>query len=178
LGAGVLPDGDQVEITLDSDLDVEQLIRDYELLDDLGGLGAKSMLAHVSALEQHRQRAELLPDIMQSALTYKGSQRRILVLIQKGQNFFPILYNITKNIIEQKSELDLLEQIACKVSEEPALVAPAMVEQAANLAVKKWCEMEEIPLDKAKKICSIYLLPRSRKNELPHLLGDLLEAQT
>lgn len=174
LGADVHTNEETVDVTLDSDLDVELLLRDEHVLEDVGGLGAKQMLVHVSTLEKHRRHLQHLPDYMLSALTYRGTHRRVFVLVRKGESYFPILYNLSKGIVEQKAELEVLDLIACAASETAALVAPPLVELAANDAVRKWCELEQVPLEHVIKVCSIFLLPKRTSKTLPHLLGDRL----
>ncbi|MEH1840000.1 MAG: helicase-related protein [Nostoc sp.] len=172
LGSGVISEEEHSEITLDSDLDVEQLTRDNKFLTDIGGLGAESMLSHVAVLEQYRSRAEELPEYLLSARSYSKPQRRIFVLLKHEGKYYPILFNLSNKKLEKQDELAILDLIACIESELCAAIQAAEIEKIANQAARAWCDFENISIDQVSKICGLYLVPIDKTAEINRLLDD------
>jgi hypothetical protein len=132
LGTGVLSQEKRTEIILDNDPDVEQLARDGELLKDIGGLGAESRLRHMAMLEQHREQAVQLPEYLLSARGYRKQHSRVFVLLKYERVYHPIIFNILKRQIETLEDLEILDMIACEVSEPRAVINPKAIEHFAN----------------------------------------------
>ncbi|ALF54071.1 hypothetical protein ACX27_16445 [Nostoc piscinale CENA21] len=173
LGSGVISEEEHSEITLDRDLDVEQLTRDSQFLKDIGGLGAESMLSHVAVLEQYRSRAEDLPEYLLSARGYSKPQPRIFVLLKYESKYCPILFNLSSQKLEKQDELAFLDLIACIESEPCAAIQAAEIEKIANQAARAWCDFENISVDQVSKICGLYLVPRDKTAEINRLLDDI-----
>lgn len=172
LGSGVISEEEHSEITLDSDLDVEQLTRDNKFLTNIGGLGAESMLSHVAVLEQYRNRAEELPEYLLSARSYSKPQPRIFVLLKHEGKYYPILFNLSNKKLEKQDEIAILDLIACIESEPCAAIQAAEIEKIANQAARAWCDLENISVDQVSKICSLYLVPIDKIAKINRLLDD------
>lgn len=171
LGSGIISE-EKTEVTLESDLDVEQLTCDGLLLGDIGGLGAESILSHISILEQFRSRAESLPEYLLSARSYSQPQPRMFVLLQHQGNYHSILFNLLDGKIERQDEFATLDLIACTESEPLATIQAADIEKLANQAVRAWCNVENIPVDRVSKICGLYLTPINEAIQIRRLLVD------
>lgn len=172
LGSGVMSE-ETTEVTLEDDLDVEQLTRDNSFLKDIGGLGTESFLAHMSVLEQFRNRAEALPDYLLSAKSYSQSQPRIFVLIQFAGSHYPIIFNLLNKKLEKQDDFTPLDLIACTESEPRAAIQAADIEKLANQAVRSWCTVERIAIDQVSKICALYLAPINEATHVRQLLVDI-----
>jgi superfamily II DNA or RNA helicase len=173
LGSDVLSAEISTEISLDINLDVEQLTRDSNFLDDIGGLESTSVASHAAILEKHQEHAKQLPDYLLSARTYKQQKHRLFVLLQHEAIYHPVLFNLSTKRFEAKSELDILDIIACSESEAQAMVNPAYVERIVNRTAQIWCEHKDIPIDQVNKICALYLVPVQEEETIATILRDL-----
>jgi superfamily II DNA or RNA helicase len=169
LGSGVMSEED-VEVTLEDDLDVEQLTRDSLFLEDVGGLGTESILSHTSVLEQFSNRAEALPEYLFSARSYPQSQPRMFVLLQHEDDFHPVLFNLLNKKLEKQDDFTILDLIACTESEPRAAIQAADIEKLANQAVRAWCDVEKISIDRVSKVCGLYLAPANEATQISQLL--------
>lgn len=172
LGSGVISD-ENVEVSLESDLDVEQLTRDDAFLGNIGGLGAESILSHTSVLEQFRNRAESLPEYLLSARRYSQLQPRMFVLLRHQSNYQTILFNLVDKKIEKQDEFAMLDLIACTESEPLAAIQAADIEKLANRVVCLRCDLENIPIDQVSKICCLYLALSNEATQVHRLLIDV-----
>ena len=157
---------------LDNDLDVIQLARDSGLFDDIGGLGAESMLRHTAVLDQYHDRAVLLPPYLLSARGYTEAEWRIFVLLKHEGIFYPILYNMTRELLEPQEDFEVLDLIACNSSESRATVNAEEVEHFANYAAQIWCKQEKLSIDDVHKICAMCLVPLGKAEELINLFKN------
>lgn len=169
LGSGVISQNSYTEIKLDGQIDVEQLTRDRDFLETIGGLGAESTINHTAVLEQYRERAESLPDCLLSARHYPYSYPRMFVLIEYMKKYVPIIFDLKSNKIENLQEFLILDLIACTEGTLRAVVSPATVEHLANEAVHVWCAAESIPLDDVRKCCALYLVPENEPIDVKSL---------
>lgn len=177
LGAGVLAANERTEIVLDNEFDVVQLARDSGLVDDIGGLGAESMLRHTALLEQYRDRSFTLPPYPLSARSYTKSEWRMFVLLIHDQVPYPIVYNISEKVLERHEDFEVLDLIACNEKEQRATVNAEAVEHFANYAVQVWCKQNSIPIDKAQKVCALCLVPPEKAEELTNIFKDAQRLQ-
>jgi hypothetical protein len=159
-------------VSLDDEIEVEVLIRDNEILNDLGGIPVTPSITHTAVLEQYRQRAAGLADNLLSARRYSGPHRLIYVLARSDNRLVPIVYNLSARQLEEIDDLQVLDLLSCPEDEPRAEVLEAKVERLANYAVRRWCEVSKANLQEIRKICAIYLLP----NDAPGDLADVLEA--
>lgn len=173
LGSDVISEKGFIEVKLDSDLDVEQLTRDSEFLEDIGGLGAESIISHTSVLEEYRDRAKQLPDYLLSARTYQQPKHRIFILLQHGADYHPLMFNLSTKKFETRSDLDMLDIIACSESELRAMVNPADIESIVNRAIQIWCDQKLISIDQVSKICALYLVPINEAETIASILHDI-----
>ena len=175
LGSSVLSSEAELDIPLDGELDVEQLTRDSQSLKEIGGLGAEAMMAHTAVLEQYRSRAESLPPYLLSARNYWGTYPGMFVLLQHGEVYRPIVFNLAKQRLEVLGDLELLDLIACSETEPRAVVPPETIERIANRVTQAWCVAENIPIEQVRKICALYLMPASQNRELENLFTSFEE---
>jgi superfamily II DNA or RNA helicase len=169
LGSGVISE-ENAEVTLEDDLDVEQLTRDSSFLGDVGGLGTESILSHTSVLEQFRDRAEALSEHLLSARSYPQSQPRMFVLLQHKDTFHPVLFNLLNEKFEKQDDFTILDLIACTELEPLAAIQAADIERLANQAVHAWCDAEKILVDQVSKVCGLYLAPVNEATQISQLL--------
>jgi Helicase conserved C-terminal domain len=172
LGSGVMSE-ENAEVTLEDDLDIEQLTRDSLFLGDVGGLGTESILSHTSVLEKFRNRAEALPEYLLSARSYPQSQPHIFVLLQYESNYHPVLFNFLNKKLSNQDDFTLLDLIACTESEPRAAIQAADIEKLANQAVRAWCDVERISIDQVRKVCGLYLAPVNEATQIRQLLVSM-----
>jgi len=177
LGSGVLTPNERTEIVLDNDLDVIQLARDSGLFADIGGLGAESTLRHTAILEQYRDRARLLPPYLLSARGYNETEWRMFVLLKHEDIFYPILYNMTRGLLESQEDFEMLDLIACNSTEPRAMVNAEAVEHFANYAAQSWCKREKLSIENIQKICAMCLVPFGKAEELINLFKNAQQLQ-
>lgn len=174
LGSRIISPEEYTDINLDSNIDVEQLTRDSQLLKDIGGLGAEAMMSHTATLECFRQRAEGLPPYLLSARHYHQDRRRVFVLIEHQARYHPVMWNFSTQEIEKLDDLSILDLIQCSANEPRAFVKPADIEHLANEVAQAWCARNKVPLDQAQKICALYLIPKDDDGHLKTLFDDSL----
>jgi hypothetical protein len=156
----VLPVGAGEDKSLDVDIDTEQFLRDHEVEHGWADTKVSSPADHVAILEQHLVRARDLQLPLQSARNYEGSARRVFVLVQHGEHVTPLVYDIDRSALETRTDLEAVDLIACGPNEKLALVAGSEIERWANVAVRSWCERNEVDTDSVRKVCSMYLQPQ------------------
>ncbi|MBN1888892.1 MAG: DEAD/DEAH box helicase family protein [Thermoflexales bacterium] len=173
LGSEVMSEQESVEVSLDADMDVEQLTRDQDFLADIGGLGAEAMMTHTAALEQYRTQAEALPEFLLSARRSSGVQHEVFVLLRHQQSYRPVIFDLLQKQLEELTDLAVLDRLRCELSEPRAVVNPEHIERAANVAMRAWCEKNNISTDQVRKTCALYLLPEHSPVTLEALLDEL-----
>jgi len=177
LGSGVLSDEERAYISFDDADDVEELSRDAEMLQNIGGLAVESRLRHIATLDQYRARAAELPDPTMSARGYPGRQHRVFVLLKHQNEHHPIRFNCSTEKLEpwrnedrQKEDWEALDFIACDVNTSIATVGADRIEHFANRAVQEWCEARNVPREEAVKVCSLYMAPADEATQPEKLL--------
>lgn len=170
LGSSVFSHERVKTIYLDNEANVKELSRDSELLSTIENAASSGIIHHFSELEKKREQAKKLKDHLHSAKTYDYSQERVYVLFKYKNKITSIIFNIENQQIENKSEMETLDLIACKENEPTAVVDPALVEYHTNNAVKAWCKNQSLPVEEVKKICGLLLLPKPNKKGFKKLL--------
>jgi len=74
-----------------------------------------------------------------------------------------ICYDVKNQLPDDKSDLEILDWLACGEAEPKAPVAAATVEHAANAAVQHWCRANKAAIEAVSKLSAIYLLPKRTK---------------
>lgn len=172
LGSSVISENEYTEMRLDDEeIDIEKLTRESELLkNSIGGFGVESMLNHTAILEDHRSRAEALPDYILSTKTYSGSTPYMFVLVAVEQKHIPILYDLKHEYVERDTTLEILDLISCTALTPKANVEFPLVEQYANQAVQEWCKVKRQSLSSVRKICGMYLQPYEQAKDIKKYL--------
>ena len=172
MGSAVYASDEQADIPLHGDVSATDFVLQDETLAEIGGLGAKSFLTPNATLERYRRRAENLDDFLLSARLYPEAKHRIVVLVQYLSSQQLICYDIKRQQLEEKTDLELLDWLACDDAESKAPVAAAAVEHAANAAVRQWCQENQADLEAVNKRSAIYLLPkRAKTSSMKQLLA-------
>ena len=172
LGSSVFSPDTTKEIHLDKEAHVEKLSRDSEILGDVGNIASKYIMNHFAELEKNREQAEELPDFIRSAKNYNYAQERIFILLKHRDEAHLIIFNLATENVEQRNELEVLELLSCKKTEPTAEVNPAVIEFKENQATRKWCKEQNIQIEEVKKICTLYLTPKSSKRGIKYLFKD------
>jgi hypothetical protein len=174
MGSAVYAPDEQADIPLHGDVSATDFILQDETLAEIGGLGAKSFLTHNATLERYRRQAENLADFLLSARLYAEARPRMVVLVQYQNNQQLICYDIKRQQLEAKTDLELLDWLACDEAEPKAPVVAATVEYAANTAVRQWCQENGTDPEAVSKLSAIYLLPkRAKASSMKQLLAAL-----
>ncbi len=177
LGAEVLARKAYVEASLDTDdVDVESLLlRDEGVLAEIGGLGAEAMMDHTAVLEQHRKRAEALPDYLLSARHGPDGQHRVFVLLRvEGESgCHAAVYDLSMRALRPMTDLEVLDLLRCDVETPPTGTSPGRIERAGNVAARTWCKQHGRDLGKVRRICTLYLEPKYSPLGLDGLLNEL-----
>ncbi|RZK32008.1 MAG: hypothetical protein EOO63_02655 [Hymenobacter sp.] len=163
MGSAVYASAAQLDIPLAGDVDATSFVLQDDFLSEIGGLGAKSFLTHNATLERYRRRAEGLADYLLSARTYSESRPRIVIFLRCLEQQHLICYDLKRQLLDEKSDLELLDWLACSGAEPKAPVAAISVEQAANEAVQHWCQKNKVDLATVSKLSAVYLLPKRAK---------------
>jgi superfamily II DNA or RNA helicase len=173
LGSEVMSEQESLEVSLDANLDIEQLTRDQDFLADIGGLGAEAMMAHTAVLEQYRTQAEALPEFMLSARRSSGNQHEVFVLLWYQEAYRPVIFDLLQKQVEELPDLAVLDRLRCEFNEPRAVINPEQIERAANAAMRAWCEKNNIATDQVRKTCALYLQPERSPVTLDALLDKL-----
>ncbi|GAB3772145.1 hypothetical protein GCM10028818_11990 [Spirosoma horti] len=168
IGTDVLSHSQELNVLLEDTIDVEHFTRDEDVLESIGGLGSKAMLAHSLMLDKHRERSQLLPNFLHSATVYDGIDKKLFLLLHHAEKEYPILYNLNSKELELLSDLRILDTIRCLESTPRALVNVAEIEQACCQAAESWCKRYgQEDMSKPEKVCALLLVPKSlRKDDL------------
>lgn len=169
LGSEVIA-AEHSDVSLEREIDVEQLTRNDSFLGNIGGLAADTVLSHISVLDRFQIEAKLLPEYLLSAKSYAESQPRMFVMLKYQEEYHPVVFNFSNNKIEQSSKSDILDLIASTKLEPRAIVQAANIEELANQVAGIWCEENNISIDKVSKICGLYLSPLNTSMNISDLL--------
>ena len=64
----------------------------------------------------------------------------------------------------------ILNLIECTPETEIALVDADIVEELADIAIRKWCEQNKISEEDVSRECTLYLKPNDSENSIKKLL--------
>lgn len=106
-----------------------------------------------------RNRAAQIPDYIFSARIYNESEPRLFVLLKREENYFPVLYNVSRKNIESTDAFEILDSLECDETEENALIDIGEIEVETLKAAELYCAQESIKFEDITKICGLYLLP-------------------
>ncbi len=174
IGTSVLADEDYSAVSTETEVDVDELMQDTDFAKAVSAIATTNL--HNDVLEQYRKRAEALPDILTSAREYAEADNRMYVLVQKGKDYIPILYNLSRQRLEPSpSDTDLLEMIACEESEPIANFVPFdRIERCANQTVRAWCKAQGEASEHIHKVCSMYLKSKQDNYALEDFVAEIL----
>src|SRR5262249_51633375 len=113
-----------------------------------------------------------------SARGYKRQRTRVFVLLKHEHDYYSIIFNISSQQIEILKELEILDMIACEVSEPRATVNPEAIEHFVNQAAQVWCKQAGVPIDQVSKICGMCLVPDGEAKEIENLFKSINRSDT
>jgi ATP-dependent helicase YprA (DUF1998 family) len=161
-GSTVYSSSEILDLMQERTVGVEDWFRVSDLASSFGVGEETSFAKHLSLLEEHRERAERLPQPLHAARTTGSfADPRVVVLFEIDRTFHLIVFSPHEDRMEGTDPWDVLDLLRCEPSEEYAPVMPAEIEQTANRAVQVWCAEHGVELGHAKKICAVYLQPLS-----------------
>jgi hypothetical protein len=138
--------------------------------------GGSPFLRHITAHMQNEARTDSLGDDISSAKLYNGSAHLVYLLLRYNNEFVWLVYNITKNKIDDVSNDSLLEMLECTSDTPIANVDPDVLEEYAQSLRHDWCEINNIPPEDVERICALYLKPQSEEDSLETLIQTSLDA--
>lgn len=150
-----------------SDTKVEKGILNLEQADDKD---VSSYYQHTRKLHFHRDYAERLESDLVSALNYSGESILIYILLKHKDDYKILLYDQQKENLRSPSPEHILNLIECTPETEVALVEANIVEELADIAIRKWCDQNKISEEEVSRECTLYLKPKDSENSLKKLL--------
>jgi len=163
------------DIWLDREVDVEALLEENgDLVGELtAGVDTSPAIQHQAILEdpRYKERAQKLPDNLQSACQHDKPESLMYVLVQVGEHYSPIVYDLTHRRMLDVDEAELLDLICCESMAERAVVPADRVESLANRIVKLWCQDGNMDIENVRKICALLLKGSNEKDGLEELLA-------
>lgn len=125
---------------------------------------------HTRKLHFHRAHAERLESDLVSALNYSGESILIYILLKHKDDYKILLYDRQKEYLRSPSPEHLLNLIECTPESEVALVEANIVEEVADVAIRKWCQQNQINEEDVSRECTLYLKPKDSENSIKKLL--------
>lgn len=119
---------------------------------------------HTRKLHSHREEAENLESDLVSALNYSGESIKLYILLKYQEEYKILLYEPEKEKLDSPSPENILNLIECTPETEVALVDPEVIEELADMTIRKWCEQNKISEDDISRECTLYLLPKKQEN--------------
>lgn len=145
-------------------------------LGELGEFDAISpLLRHSGVLQRERDVADALADDLTSALVYGGQKPLVYLLLGHPDGYSWSVVDMDTLTPRSYTEDQLLGLIACRPETPTAEIAPDRIEEAAQQARDLW--MQQHPHyrpEQVKRICALYLQPRTRAAEISAVLGESL----
>ena len=68
---------------------------------------------------------------------------------------------------------EILNLIACELSEPIATVKAENIEHLANQAARIWCTRQKIPIEEVSKVCGMCLIPYKDSQRIKSILKDI-----
>ena len=107
---------------------------------------------------------------MVSALNYSGEYILIYITLKQNNDYKILLYDGQKDNLRSPSPEYILNLIECTPETEVALVEADLVEELADMAIKKWCDQNQISEEEVTRECTLYLKPNDSENSIKKLL--------
>lgn len=147
-------------VRLDGEVDVASLFEAIYPLERKGE--EKSLAAHLSVLEGHRQRVEALQHTLHSARYYDGAEPRLVVLIRCGERYHAVVVAPESQHVVSEDALAALSLLACPPDtprvDVLSITVPEILD-AADHAVHCWCARHNENLDGVERVAALYMLP-------------------
>lgn len=150
-----------------SDTKVEKGILNLEQAEDKD---VSRYYQHTRKLHSYRDYAESLESDLVSALNYSGESILVYILLKHKDDYKILLYDRQKENLRSPSPESILNLIECTPETEVALVEADIVEELADIAIKKWCSQNQISEEEVSRECTLYLKPNDSENSLKKLL--------
>ncbi|EGK86763.1 helicase [Microcoleus vaginatus PCC 9802] len=125
---------------------------------------------HTRKLHSYRDYAETLESDLVSALNYSGEFIFIYILLKHKDDYKILLYDQQKEKLRSPSHEDILNLIECTPETEVALVEANIVEELADVVIRKWCQQNQIYEEDVSRECTLYLKPKDNENYIKQLL--------
>jgi len=125
---------------------------------------------HTRQLHFQRDYAETLESDLVSALNYSGESILIYILLKHKDDYKILLYDQQKENLRSPSPEHILNLIECTPETEVALVEADIVEELADIAIRKWCDQNQIAEEEVSRECTLYLKPYDSENSIKKLL--------
>ncbi|MEK0182336.1 MAG: helicase [Oscillatoriales cyanobacterium] len=125
---------------------------------------------HTRKLHSYRDYAETLESDLVSALNYSGESILIYILLKHKDDYKILLYDQQKSNLRSPSPEYILNLIECTPETEVALVEADILEELADIVIRKWCQQNQIYEEEVSRECTLYLKPKDSENSLKKLL--------
>ena len=114
---------------------------------------------HTSNLQLHRAYARTIGDDIMSATTYPGRQPLVYVLLRhRGRYYWPVYDPVSRRLVP-KTDVQVLNLIACEETTETAFIDGDVVESLAEACIGMWCAENNAATVEVTRICTLYLKP-------------------
>ena len=107
---------------------------------------------------------------MVSALNYSGESILIYILLKHKDDYKILLYDQQKENLRSPSPEHILDLIECTPETEVALVEADLLEELADIVIRKWCQQNQISEEEVSRECTLYLKPKDSENSIKKLL--------
>lgn len=157
----IIPDADRADFPSLAPLSNVQ-IESMGLLDaaKMEEFTVSPFLLHLTALSQNEVYAQTIGDDFSSAMAYGGKVTRLFLLMRYRGEYATVIFDVDKAQLEFPNKEQLLDLLRCDKATPIAMVAPDVIEDAAQYAKRLWCEKEGIEqTDDVHRICALYLQP-------------------
>lgn len=149
-------------------------IAETDLIEEFSGVSP--FLRHITALQQHKERAESLPDDISSAMVYPGKKPIIFLLLKDQDRLETVLFDVNEGSLVSMKEDDLFNLISCNENTPLADVNPDYLEKLAQRARKCWVNKTYSNDDyEVSRICVLYLIPKEMKTGPESILAGTSE---
>jgi len=131
-----------------------------------------SYYEHTRKLHSHRDDAESLDSDLISALNYSGESVLLYILLKHKDDYKILLYDQQKENLRSPSFENILNLIECTPETQIALVDVEIVEELADIVIRKWCEQNHVSEEDVTRECTLYLQPNDIKSSIKELLSQ------
>jgi len=156
---------------LSSQVTVESGMMD---IDNLASVDISDYYQHTSNLQFNRDYADTLPDDLISARLYDQDYPSLYLLLCCNNEYYPVMYDVNQKKIIEPEIVELLSIIACPQNTPIAIVDFDMVEKVSNQCLKQWCHYKNLDPEDVERICTLYLEPKVKQDNLKTLFNQIL----